>query len=72
MRNPRSRLAPGLVLRFVTKNSWFIGNVAVEGHISDPPNRGQLVNVTRLSLGQPFSEADMGAGPRRHRAAAGE
>ncbi len=49
----------GVTLRILTKNSWFIGNVAVEGRISDPPNRGQLVNVTRLNLGQPFEEADL-------------
>jgi outer membrane protein insertion porin family len=49
----------GVTLRIVTKNSWFIGNVAVEGRISDPPNKGQLVNVTRLNLGQPFEEADL-------------
>jgi outer membrane protein insertion porin family len=46
-------------VRILTKNSWFIGNVAIFGHISDPPNRGQLVNATRLNLGQPFTEADV-------------
>jgi outer membrane protein insertion porin family len=51
--------ASGVTVRIVTKNSWFVGNVAVLGHISDPPNAGQLVNVTRLSLGQPFTEADV-------------
>ena len=51
--------ASGVTVRIVTRNSWFVGNVAVLGHISDPPNRGQLVNVTRLNLGQPFTEADV-------------
>jgi len=51
--------ASGVTVRIITKNSWFVGNVAIEGHISDPPNRGQLVNVTRLNLGQPFTEADV-------------
>jgi outer membrane protein insertion porin family len=46
-----------VIVRIVTKNSWFVGNVAMLGRISDPPNRGQLVNVTRLTLGQPFTEA---------------
>jgi len=46
-----------VLLRFLTKNSWFIGNIAVLGRISDPPNRGQLVNATRLNLGQPFIES---------------
>ena len=51
--------AQGVTVRIVTQNSWFVGNVAVMGRISDPPNSGQLVNVTRLNLGQPFTEADM-------------
>ncbi len=50
----------GVTVRIITKNSWFIGNVAVEGRLSDPPNAGQLVNVTRLNLGQNFIEADLG------------
>jgi outer membrane protein assembly complex protein YaeT len=49
----------GVTVRILTKNSWFIGNVAVQGRLSDPPNRGQLVNATRLNLGQPFTEAGM-------------
>jgi outer membrane protein assembly complex protein YaeT len=57
--DPAPAPASGVTVRIVTKNSWFVGNVAVEGHISDPPNRGQLVNVTRLNLGQPFTEADV-------------
>ena len=57
--DPAPAPARGVIMRIVTKNSWFVGNVAVLGHISDPPNRGQLVNVTRLSLGQPFTEEDV-------------
>jgi len=57
--DPAPAPASGVTVRIVTKNSWFVGNVAVLGHISDPPNAGQLVNVTRLSLGQPFAEADV-------------
>ena len=57
--DPAPAPASGVIVRIVTKNSWFVGNVAVLGHISDPPNRGQLVNVTRLSLGQPFTEEDV-------------
>jgi len=47
----------GVLVRIVTSNSWFIGDVSVLGHMSDPPNRGQLVNITRLDLGQPFDES---------------
>lgn len=56
---PAPAPASGVILRIITRNSWFVGNVAVEGHISDPPNGGQLVNVTRLNLGQPFMESDV-------------
>ncbi len=49
----------GVTVRIITKNSWFVGNVAMLGRISDPPNAGQLVNVTRLNLGQPFTEAEV-------------
>ncbi|HLY17104.1 MAG TPA: POTRA domain-containing protein [Bryobacteraceae bacterium] len=52
-------LPGGVTVRIITKNSWFVGNVAIEGRISDPPNGGQLVNVTRLNLGQPFEERDL-------------
>ncbi|HUO28213.1 MAG TPA: POTRA domain-containing protein [Bryobacteraceae bacterium] len=52
--------AQGVTVRIITQNSWFVGHVAVEGRISDPPNRGQLSNVTRLNLGQPFTESDIG------------
>ena len=50
----------GVTVRIITQNSWFVGHVAVQGHVSDPPNRGQLANATRLDLGQPFTEADIG------------
>ena len=46
-----------VVIRFHTKNSWFVGHVGVSGNLSDPPNAGQLANATRLELGQPFREA---------------
>ncbi|HUE21139.1 MAG TPA: POTRA domain-containing protein [Bryobacteraceae bacterium] len=57
---PAAAPAIGIIVRIITKNSWFVGNVAMLGRISDPPNAGQLVNVTRLNLGQPFTEADVG------------
>jgi outer membrane protein assembly complex protein YaeT len=56
---PAAAPASGVTVRIVTRNSWFVGNVAVLGRISDPPNAGQLVNVTRLNLGQPFTETDV-------------
>src|SRR5262245_26269265 len=46
----------GVIIRFLTANSWFIGNVAISGNLSDPPNAGQLENATRLNLGEPFTD----------------
>ncbi|PWU07477.1 MAG: hypothetical protein C5B51_09970 [Terriglobia bacterium] len=47
----------GVVIRFLTKNSWFIGNVHVGGHLDDPPNTGQLENAAQLDLGQPYTDS---------------
>jgi outer membrane protein insertion porin family len=49
----------GIVIRFITRNSWFIGDVNVKGGISTPPNIGQLENATRLELGQSYNEAKL-------------
>jgi outer membrane protein assembly complex protein YaeT len=49
----------GVIIRFITKNTWFVGHVGVSGKTSSPPNRGQIVNVTQLSLGQPFNDAQL-------------
>ena len=46
----------GVVLRFLTKNRWFIGDVLVNGRISSPPNAGQIENATQLDLGTPFNQ----------------
>jgi outer membrane protein assembly complex protein YaeT len=49
----------GVIVKFITTNSWFIGDVSVSGKVEDPPNRGQLVNATRLDLGQPYVENEL-------------
>ncbi len=49
----------GVILRFITRNSWFVGRVSVSGTVSDPPNAGQLVGAAGLDLGQPFREDDL-------------
>jgi outer membrane protein insertion porin family len=46
----------GVVVRFLTRNRWFIGNVSVTGRLSSPPNAAQLENATQLDLGQPYSD----------------
>lgn len=47
----------GVAIRFITKNSWFIGKVATKGDVGEPPNAGQIVNASRLRLGDPFDAA---------------
>lgn len=47
-----------VVLRFLTRNNWFVGPVAVQ-RVPQPPSLGQLVNATGLSLGAPFHEEDL-------------
>ena len=49
----------GVILRFITRNSWFVGRVSVSGTVSDPPNAGQLVSAASLDLGQPFREDEL-------------
>ena len=44
-----------ITVKFITRTAWFIGRVSVEG-VAEPPNRGQLVNATRLELGREFNE----------------
>lgn len=45
----------GVSLRFMTRANWFIGRVTVAG-VPEPPNRGQLVNATKLKLGEQFEK----------------
>lgn len=52
----------GVIIRFLTKNSWFIGSVTAAGAISNPPRAGQLENASGLDLGQPFTEVKMQEG----------
>ncbi|HWE49085.1 MAG TPA: BamA/TamA family outer membrane protein [Bryobacteraceae bacterium] len=45
---------PGLIIRFLTKNAWFIGAVSATESLAEPPTRGQIVDAARLQLGDPF------------------
>ncbi len=44
----------GVTLKFLTKPTYFIGNVRVNG-VPEPPNKGQLTVATKLQLGTEFS-----------------
>jgi len=48
----------GVILKFLTKPSYFVGHVAVKG-VPEPPNEGQSVIATRLQLGAEYSEPDL-------------
>lgn len=45
----------GVVLKFQTEPSYFVGQVTIIG-AKDPPNEGQLSGATKLQLGQEFNE----------------
>lgn len=47
-----------VVVRFLTKPTFFVRGVSVEG-IPGPPNEGQLQAATKLRLGTKFSEPDI-------------
>ena len=49
----------GVQLRYITRGSWFIGHVGVDGDLPDPPAPSQLVSVAKLELGMPFDEPQL-------------
>ncbi len=50
--------ASGVVLTFQTTQARFIRGVVITG-VPDPPNQGQLVNASKLQLGQPFNRTQL-------------
>ncbi len=56
-----SNSAGGVSVKFITKNGWFIGRVSARADFAEPPNKGQLVNASRLQLGDPFDMAQIPA-----------
>ena len=49
----------GVNVRLLTKPAWFVGNISIQGKLSNPPDREQVVNATRLNLGVLFSQQDL-------------
>jgi outer membrane protein assembly complex protein YaeT len=49
----------GVVVRFVTQLTWFLGGVKVEGRVVNPPNRAQIASAAQLTLGTPFRDEDL-------------
>ena len=54
-----SAVSGGVNVRFITRNTWFTGNVSAELDFAEPPSRGQIVNASRLHLGEPFDPAQI-------------
>jgi len=55
-----SATAAGVRLKFLTKPAYFIGYFDITG-VSEPPNEGQLLVSTKLTLGGPYSPDDTAA-----------
>ncbi|HTW67905.1 MAG TPA: BamA/TamA family outer membrane protein [Bryobacteraceae bacterium] len=51
----------GVIVRFVTKNAWFLGGVMVEGRVVHAPNRAQIEGAGEFSLGTPFQDSQVTA-----------
>jgi len=49
----------GVLIRFVTRNVTFIGNVSITGKVPESPSRGQAFQALNLSLGAVFHEEDV-------------
>ena len=54
----------GVTLRVLTKPSFFLGHVAVDG-VPEPPNEDQLVLATNLELGTPYTSDQLKAASDR-------
>lgn len=53
--------ADGVVVRFITRGTRFVGHVGAAGKVKAPPDEGQLVNATNLELGTRFHPEDLAA-----------
>jgi outer membrane protein insertion porin family len=49
----------GVIVRFVTKNTRFLGGISVASKILESPNRAQVESAAQLSLGTPFQDDDV-------------
>jgi outer membrane protein assembly complex protein YaeT len=49
----------GVSVKFVTKVTWFLGGLNVDGKIPSPPNRAQIASTAQLTLGTPVRDEDV-------------
>lgn len=54
----------GVSLKFITKPAYFVGYYEVSG-VSEPPNEGQLLVATKLTLGASYAPSDTAAAVER-------
>ena len=52
-------LGSGVALRFVTVPVRYIAAVAIDGKVTDPPNRGELTSLPQLARGNLFRDEDL-------------
>ena len=50
-----ARSDSGVKITFITAENWFIGPVTITG-LKEPPSLGQLLNASKLQLGELYSE----------------
>jgi outer membrane protein insertion porin family len=51
----------GVAVRFLTKGSWFVGEVSAKADFAEPPSASQIVTVAHLRLGEAFDVTQMPA-----------
>jgi outer membrane protein assembly complex protein YaeT len=53
------RSGSGVIVRFVTAPTRYIASLTIDGKVADPPNRGELASLPRLTRGNVFRESDL-------------
>jgi outer membrane protein insertion porin family len=60
--------ADGVAVRYVVTPQWFVGHIGAEGKLKNPPNRGNIVNVSGINLADRFETEMVPRAERRIRA----
>jgi outer membrane protein assembly complex protein YaeT len=51
----------GVIVRFATELTFFLGHTALEGKLKTPPSRAQILAAGQFTVGTPFRDADVTA-----------
>lgn len=57
----------GVSLKLLTSVAWFVGHIEIQGDVSEPPNRGQILSAAGIAPGQPFYGVDITTAEERIR-----